>query len=76
MYNKVCGGSCPVLIPVTETDGKLEPMLAGKGFAGWHAPIFPGRCTHIFLSGTLSGIRGISGHGMRSPHSISDGTAP
>ena len=34
VYNKVCGGSCPVLIPVTETDGKLEPMLAGKGSSG------------------------------------------
>lgn len=29
-YNKTCGDSCPVLIPVTETDWKLEPMLAGK----------------------------------------------
>ena len=34
VYNKVCGGCCPVLIPVTETDWKLEPMLAGKGSSG------------------------------------------
>lgn len=34
MYNKVCGGFCPVLIPITETDWKLEPMLVGKGSSG------------------------------------------
>lgn len=34
VYNDDCGCSCPILIPVTETDWKLEPMLAGKGPSG------------------------------------------
>lgn len=34
VYNRGCGGFCPVLIPVTETDGKFESMPAGKGPSG------------------------------------------